>query len=157
MPYLSRMKIHKIALLALAVMLSMPGCKPKATAAATTTVATTTPTGETASGAKAIATAQAAVSDSPEGRDEFLGQREISGPLYSTKGDQAMIAGVMIDQGFIYEESGRDWKEEFNALRDSQVVAKGDVWRHHCAPGEQCLTQGYIDHLTKVQYLRKAK
>lgn len=128
------MKPQKIALLALAALLSMQGCKPKATASS-----------------------HAAVSDAKEGRDEFLGTREISGTLYSTKGDQAMIAGVMIEQGFMYEENGSGWKGAFNALRDSQVVAKGDLWRHHCAPGEQCLTQGYIDQLIKVKYLRKAE
>lgn len=89
------------------------------------------------------------------GRDEELGVQKITGKLISTKGNMAMINTVMLDAEVIFEEEGRNWKPEYAALKNKRVTAVGKVVRHWCGKYEQCLEQGYIDHMSEIEDIRK--
>ncbi|MEM7038445.1 MAG: hypothetical protein AAF570_15785 [Bacteroidota bacterium] len=86
--------------------------------------------------------------------DEFLGNKVITGKLTTTKGAQPMIDGIMLNLDFVREEGAKTWKPEFEKLKGKKVELKGDVWRHHCGPHEQCLQQGYIDSFRSLEYMK---
>jgi hypothetical protein len=89
------------------------------------------------------------------GRDEVLGVQKVTGTLLSSKGNLPMIDGIILDQEMIFEEEGRNWKSEYEALKNKRCTAVGEVIRHWCGPHEQCLEQGYIDYLRNIESIRK--
>lgn len=89
------------------------------------------------------------------GRDEILGVKKITGTLTSTKGNLPMLNGIILDQEMVFEEEGRNWKPEYAALKNKRVTAVGEVIRHWCGKYEQCLEQGYIDHMRNIEAIRK--
>lgn len=91
--------------------------------------------------------------DAPR-EQEFLGQKTITGTLHSTKGNQAMVAGIILPMDYVTEPESRRWKERLMQLKGKKIEIKGDVYRYHCGPEEQCLEQGYIDHFTNIDYLK---
>ncbi|MEM1000649.1 MAG: hypothetical protein AAGN35_26585 [Bacteroidota bacterium] len=88
-----------------------------------------------------------------EARDEPLGERTLKGKLVITKGNRAMVDGVLLANAYVYAE-GKTWKPEVEALKNRRVVVTGDVVRHWCGPHEQCLETGYIDTMVEVREIK---
>lgn len=86
-----------------------------------------------------------------EGWNEELGVKVLRGRLTTTKGAQAMLEGVILDSDYF----GENWRKEVESLKGKRVEAKGKVLRHHCGSMEQCLTQGYIDSLYDIEYVKE--
>lgn len=83
--------------------------------------------------------------------DEFKGRQAIEGPLSITKGGRAMINGIMVTDDEFLETMDENWRGMLEEMEGKTVKAHGDWYRHWCAPMEQCLQQGYIDRLEKLE------
>ena len=87
-----------------------------------------------------------------QGWNESLGVKTLKGKLTTTKGAQPMLEGVILARE-IFAADRQAAQKRIEGLKGKVVEVKGEVMRHHCGPLEQCLSQGYIDSMTKADYL----
>lgn len=83
------------------------------------------------------------------GWDEELGLKTLKGTGNLTKGARLMLNGVMITDMETLRKVQFD-KIPTEKLAETTFEITGVVIRHHCGPHEQCLQQGYIDVMRKV-------
>jgi len=79
------------------------------------------------------------------------------GRLSTTKGNQAVINSILIDNDFIKEKDSQNWKKEYKNLIGKTIEVKGRLSTYHCGSMEQCMTSGVIKFLKEIQYIRVAK
>lgn len=91
--------------------------------------------------------------DENQGRDEELGIKTLKGRLALDKGAQPRVDGVFISTD-AFREDGKHWRERVTELKGKMIEVKGMVIRHWCGPMEQCLSQGYMDRMNEVEYLK---
>ena len=91
--------------------------------------------------------------DDIKGSTEILGTQEITEILGTTKGNMGILDGVLLPNQFMFQPGTRNWKPGWETLKGKQVRAKGELWKYHCLPHEQCMEGCCIRSLHKIEYL----
>ncbi len=92
--------------------------------------------------------------EAQQGHDEELGVKTLRGKVTLDKGMQPRVNGVFIDRDY-FKQDGKKWQDEVQRLKGKKVEVSGMVIRHHCGPMEQCLSQGYMDWIRKVDSFKE--
>lgn len=89
-----------------------------------------------------------------QGHGTVIGIVTVRGILSGSKGMNAQLDGMIISPSELTDEDGNHWKPEYEAMLGKEVEARGEHYHYVCGPMEQCLTQGYIDYLRSLEYLK---
>lgn len=91
-----------------------------------------------------------------EGWTEELGSKNLKGTPYLTKGAQIVLEGVILSDRETLQKNNLEGIGSAD-LGNYSLEVSGVVKRYHCGPMEQCLSEGYIDHMPSIDKIKVTK